>query len=60
MASTAHTVPNSTVSSFWECEDHPHEGAQVTFADMAEIGSPICPECGDDMKITHVEYDPSA
>lgn len=36
--------------SVWECEEHDVR-ASWTFSDVADAGTPVCEECGDDMEL---------
>lgn len=55
-------VPGTNVSSVWrhpaakqaECSKHQHF-VHWSFADCAEAGTPICPECGLDLELAFVE-----
>lgn len=61
---SANTLPVSHVTSHWTCDDHFDQTAEMTFADIANVGTPICPDCGEDMAldshVTTINHDDTA
>ena len=48
---------NDRCRSQWRC--HPCDmDAEARMSDLAEVGPPLCPSCGDDMELVNVVIDP--
>ena len=47
---------NGQARSIWRCHSC-DTGAELLFSDLADAGTPICGECGDDMALVNVIID---
>lgn len=35
----------------WSCAEHEGEDAYMSILDVSDVGTPICPDCGEDMEL---------
>ncbi len=47
-------VENDSVLSVWKCPEC-GEMYETTFANIAEVGTPVCPDCDIDCEFRHVK-----